>query len=186
MKRNYFVFLFLTIFFTSFLISGTDDCEKRSCFKRIKDALDATYIVIDPGHGGACKYRGATAVDGTPEKTLNLNLAKDLRNRLIALGIKNIKLTREVEKDQEVGEKITEMRKYLEDSKENFKKECADFYPIFISIHFNGEKNQDVNGTEEYYGYNGYKNWLPGCIHNKLIKYFKNRAVKDGSKKIIG
>jgi N-acetylmuramoyl-L-alanine amidase len=51
-----------------------------------------TTILLDPGHGGD-EY-GAIAPDGTPEKTLNLALAKHVQAQLLLLGFTNVSLTR--------------------------------------------------------------------------------------------
>ena len=61
----------------------------------MNDAIDATAtslgeytVVIDAGHGGI--DGGTSAADGTPEKTLNLQIAEKLRLVLDAMGVKTV------------------------------------------------------------------------------------------------
>ena len=148
MKKSYWIFFIFAVFLTALHIYGDEDCEKRKCIKRIKDVLQATYVLIDPGHGGM--EHGADGIDGeTKEKDLNLVISKFLRNRLIQLGIKNVELTREADITRETEfvrpERIKEL---LARAKKKFENECEEFYPIFISIHQNGHENKKAKGTE--------------------------------------
>jgi N-acetylmuramoyl-L-alanine amidase len=94
-------------------------------------------IVIDPGHGG--KDPGAIGYRGLKEKSVVLNIAKELRNILRARGYK-VYMTRY----KDVFVKLRERTKYA-----NRKK--AD---LFISIHANAVGKKDakkVQGIECYF-----------------------------------
>ncbi|MDX2085019.1 MAG: N-acetylmuramoyl-L-alanine amidase [Candidatus Melainabacteria bacterium] len=49
-------------------------------------------VLIDPGHGG--EERGGVGLNGIPEKTLNLNVAKQLAEALQRQGLRQVRLTR--------------------------------------------------------------------------------------------
>lgn len=92
-------------------------------------------IVIDPGHGGQAV--GALGPGGLSEKDVTLDIARRLRD-LIArrLGLQVI-LTREQDVDVPLDER-TEKANYWQ----------AD---LFLSIHANGYRMQQVRGPETYF-----------------------------------
>jgi len=59
-------------------------------FPRVEEASTLTagvpYVLVDAGHGGA--DGGATGVDGTAEKDVNLNIARTLSSLLRVMGVK--------------------------------------------------------------------------------------------------
>lgn len=91
-------------------------------------------IVIDPGHGG--KDNGATAVDGTFEKELNLKVATRLYDRLVSSGY-NVTMTRSSD----------EYIKLLDRASESNNSDAE----IFLSIHFNSSDNKAARGIEVLY-----------------------------------
>jgi N-acetylmuramoyl-L-alanine amidase len=64
-------------------------------------------ILIDPGHGG--EELGAIALDGTPEKDLNLRAAKQLNKVLRDAGV-TATVTRHVDKDLSLTERLEKVR----------------------------------------------------------------------------
>jgi N-acetylmuramoyl-L-alanine amidase len=64
-------------------------------------------ILIDPGHGG--EELGAIALDGTPEKDLNLRAAKQLNKVLRDAGV-TATVTRHVDKDLTLSERLEKVR----------------------------------------------------------------------------
>ncbi len=62
--------MLLIISLNAIAISNNEDCEKRKCIKNIEEVLNATYVLIDPGHGGT--QPGAPAADGETWDRLKL------------------------------------------------------------------------------------------------------------------
>ncbi|MCR5208511.1 MAG: N-acetylmuramoyl-L-alanine amidase [Eubacterium sp.] len=104
-------------------------------------------VVIDAGHGG--KDAGTSGIDGTTEKSINLNIALILRDYLSVSGIK-VELVREG--DYEL---------YPENSDRN----RSDLYnrldfvnfvdnAVLISIHQNHYSDESAKGTQIWYSAN--------------------------------
>ena len=103
-------------------------------------STQAQTVVIDPGHGGTERVNGsspnnAKGPKGTLEKDLTLDVALKTAEVLRGQGIEVI-MTRD--KDVNLG---------LADRALVAKKAKAD---AFLSIHFNGWKTPDVQGTETF------------------------------------
>lgn len=99
-------------------------------------------IVIDPGHGGIDP--GATGVDGTYEKIINLAYAKTVKAELEKLGAKII-MTRDGDencKPEAVGHDELQCRVDLS------KKYNADLY---VSIHANWLSQSSVTGAQTHF-----------------------------------
>jgi N-acetylmuramoyl-L-alanine amidase len=97
-------------------------------------------VVIDPGHGGTTKVGGsspnnATGPDGLLEKTVTLEIATRAAAALVAAG-HEVTLTR-----------TTDVNLGLADRAAVAKAAAA---PAFVSIHFNGDANATVQGTETW------------------------------------
>jgi N-acetylmuramoyl-L-alanine amidase len=97
--------------------------------------LGAKIIVIDPGHGG--KDPGATASTGVREKDVTLDVARRLRDKLIARGGYKILMTRD-------DDSTVALKRRVEFSNSM----GAD---LFISIHVNSLPEHDLNVVETYY-----------------------------------
>lgn len=89
--------------------------------------------MIDPGHGG---IDSGAVWYGTQEKTLTLPVSKLLREELLAMGVRNVVLTR----DEDVLMGLAERAEFA-NKHDN---------PIFVSIHFNANLNRTVTGIELY------------------------------------
>ena len=104
-------------------------------------------IVIDAGHGGA--DGGAVAPDGTCEKDINLNIAKDVCAVLTSLGFECV-MTRE--DDVMLGDGSGGSAK-MNDLKQRVAltegKDC-----VFVSIHQNKFPQDSCSGTQVYYSKN--------------------------------
>jgi phospholipase C len=97
-------------------------------------------VVIDPGHGGTARIgesspNNATGPTGLLEKTLTLDLARRTVAALTSKGYRT-RLTRE--EDVNVG------------LKERAKVAKAAAAPVFVSIHFNGDDDEHIQGTETW------------------------------------
>ncbi len=91
-------------------------------------------IVVDPGHGG--KDPGAISSSGLQEKTINLRVAKYLKEELEQMGF-NVILTRSQDSSLSLAERTNIAKKHNAD--------------LFVSIHANSNHSQKVNGAEIYY-----------------------------------
>ncbi len=96
-------------------------------------------VVIDPGHGG--DQQGAEAPDGTLEKDVALQLAKQLRDELTKELGARVFLTRERDTDLHLSERVAWANRKRPD--------------LFISIHANSmptrRLRQRVHGIETYF-----------------------------------
>lgn len=116
---------------------------------------DATCVVLDPGHGGLDP--GAVAEDGIYEKTLNLRLARQVKNFLEAAGIEVV-LTRST--DGACPALIE--RAVIANEK------SAD---LFVSLHANSDLHPSCEGIELYY--------YPGSCQGEAIARITKRVIDD-------
>ena len=103
-------------------------------------------IVIDAGHGGI--DGGAVAPDGTPEKDINLEIAKVLSALMRVSGYKVI-MTREA--DVMLGQELSSGSAKMRDLKKRL--EIASSYPeaLTVSIHCNKFPQESCHGLQVYY-----------------------------------
>ena len=101
-------------------------------------------IIIDPGHGGI-DYGGV--VNGVKEKDLALDLSLKLKERLIKRDLEVV-LTREKDERVMLDKRVVD---------------AVDMRgALFVSVHFNKEKNKKANGMVVYtYGPELRKKWRP-------------------------
>lgn len=129
-------------------------------------------IIIDPGHGGTVKLRGsspnnATGQNGTLEKMLTLKIgiltAEILRNLNY-----NVLLTRS--DDTNVG--LVDRARFAAANNAN----------VFVSIHFNGYNDHNVQGTEVWVHDNAsiHSRKLASSLLKHLVRTtgYTNRGVK--------
>ena len=91
-------------------------------------------VVVDPGHGG--RDPGETQRGVLPEKIWTLDLAYRLKSRLEQAGF-NVVMTRQSDVYIPL-----ENRVLISNSQPNV---------VFVSLHFNGTPNRDIQGLETYY-----------------------------------
>lgn len=134
------------------------------------NALKDKVVVIDAGHGGSDP--GASGVNNQ-EKTLTLNVAKELQRSLKDAGMKVI-MTRDGDTYPTLTERVNVSHQYNAD--------------IFISIHFNSNNSKAANGIDTYY-YSTHVNErdLAICIQEEVIKAtgLKGRGVYEGNFQVI-
>lgn len=101
-------------------------------------------IIIDPGHGGI-DYGGV--VNGVKEKDLSLDLSLMLKERLARRDL-DVLLTREKDEKVMLDERVVK---------------AVDWRgALFVSVHFNKERNKKANGIVVYtYGPELRKKWRP-------------------------
>ncbi len=170
--------LALSVAFT-ILINITEAIKRASSNK-----LDnRTTIIIDAGHGGF--DGGAVAADGTPEKDINLQIAKYLRD-FLELNNFHVVMTREEDVSTE-----------SDNGKEN--KKTSDLYnrlqlmskyedAIFVSVHLNKFTSTSVSGAQTFYSQNcDGSEALAQSIHNRVVSLLQPdnpREIKRGTKSI--
>jgi len=91
-------------------------------------------IVVDAGHGG--KDPGAISSRGLQEKTINLRVAKYLKQELEQMGF-NVILTRSRDSFLTLAQRTNIAKKHNAD--------------LFVSVHANSNHSRKVSGVEIYY-----------------------------------
>ncbi len=121
---------------------------EQAIINKIKNKV----IVLDPGHGG----NDTGALRGNIlEKDLTLEIATKVKKCLQEKGLKNIIMTRSIDKTLTLDERV-------QISNNN----CAN---IFVSIHINASVKSEVNGIEtHYFTENGYN--VAKVIHKELME----------------
>lgn len=116
--------------------------------KKVKNKV----IVIDPGHGGL----DTGALRGNVlEKDLTLDISLKVKECLKEIGMKNIVMTRSVDKTLTLDERVQIANNNNAD--------------IFVSVHINASVKSEINGIEtHYYSENGYN--VAKVIHKELME----------------
>lgn len=135
-------------------------------------------IVIDAGHGG--EDGGASTYGGAPEKELNLLIANDLRDMLLAVGI-NVVMTRESDtllydknSDYKGHKKSMDLANRLKIARETDN-------ALLISIHMNAFPEEKYKGLQVYYS----KNVPDSQALARLIQENNKRTLSpDNNRKI--
>ncbi|MGD8188870.1 SH3 domain-containing protein [Brevibacillus ginsengisoli] len=118
------------------------------------DSLKNKVIVVDAGHGG--DDTGAIGKSfGTQEKTINLQVALDLKAKLEAAGAKVV-MTRSDDWKPSLQQRV--------DIAVNNK---AD---LFVSIHHNTHPNPTINGSIIFYYYEGESSKLASMVQSEIVK----------------
>lgn len=91
-------------------------------------------VIIDPGHGGIDP--GAVGHNNLHEKTVVLNLAKELKRQLESSGEYRVKMTREGNTFIKLSDRVKFARKHGGD--------------LFVSIHADSMENKSVRGASVY------------------------------------
>ena len=140
-------------------------------------------VIIDAGHGGF--DGGAVAEDGTPEKDINLQIAKNLRDFLELFNF-HVVMTRTEDVSTE-----------SDNGKEN--KKTSDLYnrlllmkeyddALFVSVHLNKFTSTNVSGAQTFYSQNAMgSEQFAQAIHGKIIGMLQpenEREIKRGTKSI--
>ena len=100
---------------------------------RALKSVGGVTVVLDAGHGGADP--GTQGVGHTEEKTLTLDIAKRVREKLAACQM-TVWLTRDKDRFTALEERCWRGEKLGAD--------------VFVSIHFNASRNASISGIETY------------------------------------
>lgn len=127
--------------------------------------LKGKTIVLDAGHGG--RDQGTEGPNGTLEKDVTLKTSKLLAKKLKSKGV-NVVLTRSADDYIDLSYRTNIASQYHADA--------------FISIHYDGIKDNTVNGHTTYYYY-FYEKELAEKLHSHLSNAvdMKNRGVRYGN-----
>lgn len=136
-------------------------------------------IVIDPGHGGSARVdnssaNNATGPNGTLEKNLTLELGLMLRDKL-SDSSHTVILTR----TQDVNLSLQERANVANTTNAR----------AFLSLHFNGYNDPDVQGTETWLhtNHNAASQQLASRVQSNLLRatQLRDRGVKQGRLGVI-
>lgn len=108
-------------------------------------------VVIDAGHGG--HDRGGIPGNYVTEKTVNLDVAARLSQKLRAAGLRTV-MTRSDDTFIPLSGRVAAA---------NYRSGC-----IFVSVHFNSAPNRDARGIETYF-YSSKSYPLAAAIHRRVI-----------------
>lgn len=135
-------------------------------------------IVIDPGHGGYDS--GSIGINGITEKDINLSVSLRLGNTLRKKGF-NVVYTRE-------SDNVTWPSDNKKDLAARANISNSTDTDMFISIHLNSFKMEDVNGTETYYNKeNTESKKIADIIQSQIIKNVKSndRGIEVGNFSVL-
>ena len=139
--------------------------------------VDGFSIILDPGHGG--EDGGASAADGTLEKTINLQIAKQLEPMLNACGYQTILLR---ETDSLIGDnslptvrqrKVSDIRRRLA---------MVEMNPdsLLISIHQNHFTDPKYDGAQVFYSGNDPRSrLLADCIQEAIVTRLQPENTRE-------
>jgi N-acetylmuramoyl-L-alanine amidase len=94
-------------------------------------------VVLDAGHGG--HDPGATGVDGLMEKTITLDLARRVRDRLSAVWAVDVRLTRDDDRFVPIDARLAGVSSAA----------------LFVSLHVNAAADPGLSGVEVFFGGGG-------------------------------
>ncbi len=136
-------------------------------------------IIIDAGHGGIDS--GTSAVDGTPEKEINLSISKKLNEILILMGYQT-KMTRTEDALIGEGEYNTIRSKKQADIAKRLQLVEEQENCILISVHQNYFHQSQYSGLQVFYNNNHPQNkLLAQTLQKTVVSHLQpnnTRAVK--------
>ncbi len=168
-----FIFFFVCCVFSN---NGTELLPVSSVTE------DRQTVLIDAGHGGF--DGGAVAADGTPEKDINLSIAKKLAELLRFHGYEVI-MTRESDTGTETDSSGTIAERKKSDMYERLRMMEENSEAIFVSIHMNKFTTSKANGAQVFYSQNREDSYRLGLSIQRSVKTLlqpeNERTVKKGS-----
>ncbi len=147
-------------------------------------SLNAGTILIDPGHGG--EDGGASAADGTLEKTLNLAIASDLRDILTVCGL-SVEMTRET--DVSIYDDGCTTTRQMKVSDMNNRLKLYDAASLTVSIHQNHFSVSKYSGAQVFYSpSHPLSAQLATAVRERLVTHVQpgnNRELKQATDSIF-
>ncbi len=138
------------ILILSVLSAGTYLSEKFAV-ENVSGILTDKTVIIDAGHGGF--DGGTSAMDGTVEKDLNLQIALKLNSLLGSMGVNTI-MTRTDDSGTNDASASTIRQKKISDIKNRLKIIENNPDAIFVSIHQNHFSQSKYSGAQVFYSKN--------------------------------
>jgi len=136
-------------------------------------------IIIDAGHGGIDS--GATGVNGTPEKKVNLEIAFRLRDMLLQAGY-TVVMTRDTDMSIHDSSAKTVRQQKASDLRNRLAMTKLYSKSILISIHQNIYPSSSVTGAQVFYSPNNPESQIfAQIIQNEFNSYLQ----LDGRSKVI-
>jgi len=141
-RKNVIIGLLLAILVSGILVISAMPTDITTA------GLNPEIIVVDAGHGGM--DGGGVGIDGTPEKDLNLQIAKKLEAVLTQNGYRVVMTRCEDVSLHEEG-KTTVRSQKNSDLKNRANIANSEKAILFVSIHMNKYESPDVKGAQVFY-----------------------------------
>lgn len=181
MKKNNIIFTCVMVAVAFVFASVYTVYEKSRNISVSSFAGQDITVVIDAGHGGI--DGGASGVDGTVEKDINLSIAKKLEAQLKLLGIKTV-MTRTTDTTTADPGKKTIKQTKTSDLKNRMKLVDETKNSVLISIHQNHYPQEKYAGMQVFYSPNNQASEnLAQLIQSTTKDYIQpenDRPIKKG------
>lgn len=135
-------------------------------------SLSGKVIVIDPGHGygKSADWLDPGAIGNVTEQSVNVAVAKQLEQKLTAMGATVVRLK-------------TESEFILTTTRPSVARAYG--ADMFISLHCNSALNEQAHGVEVYY-FTPFSQPLAESINDKLSAYYDYSVYNDGTQSSRG
>lgn len=135
-------------------------------------SLSGKVIVIDPGHGygKSADWLDPGAIGNVTEQSVNVAVAKQLEQKLTAMGATVVRLN-------------TESEFILTTTRPSVARAYG--ADMFISLHCNSALNEQAHGVEVYY-FTPFSQPLAESINDKLSAYYDYSVYNDGTQSSRG
>lgn len=140
----FFVLLFAIVILAAVIVCNDDETETVQAV-----AQSGPVLIVDPGHGGA--DGGAVSISGTPESSINLQIAKMLK-ALADFTATPCVMTRESEELDYPPEATSIAKMKAADQKQRITLINSLPNGVLVSIHQNFYKGQSPRGPQTFYG----------------------------------
>lgn len=167
----------ITAVFVLTVILSQISMNSDSVQSSIATDVNCPTIIIDPGHGGI--DGGCVAINGVPEKGINLSIAQACHDILTSMGY-NVVMTRDSDvsiHDKGVqgtgNQKKSDMKNRLEiiNSYEN---------AVAVSIHQNQFTDSAYSGAQMFYSdTNGLSQPLAVCVQSSFVNFLQPQNTRE-------
>lgn len=179
LKRGLLAVLALAFVVESFYIGSKGYEMQLASSNKLDGRLK---IILDAGHGGF--DGGAQAVDGTVEKDINLEIAKQLKEILTFCDF-DVIMTRTVDIGTEDDASQSIKDRKVSDMQNRLELTVKHPDSIFVSIHLNKFTTSSANGAQVFYSKNNQDSIvLANAIQSSISKRLQpnnERVVKQGT-----
>lgn len=184
-KKDIYFFIIALICLTAFFILMFKAFKKVDSIATNNSISSTPTIIIDAGHGG--EDGGATGINGTFEKDINLKIAQNLESMLLISGFKTI-MTRDDDYDISNSGLTTVRERKVSDLNNRLKLIESTPDCIFISIHQNKFSQSQYWGSQVFYSKNDDSSKiLASNIREAIVSFLQpdnKREIKPADKNI--